>query len=93
MRCFLFRDCYGGIFSYVVKILFMNHTKKEEPSSLLIETISLLRNDSRSVFEISRDTGIPFYWLRHLRRGKHCGASVTRVQKLYEALSGRKLKV
>jgi broad specificity polyphosphatase/5'/3'-nucleotidase SurE len=60
--------------------------------SLIQVTRELLRHDSRSLFEISRQTGIPFYWLRKFSSGEIKNPGADRAQKLYEKLSGKKLK-
>lgn len=56
-------------------------------------TLQLLKADSRSLPEIFRDTGIPFYWLRTFQAGSMKNPSVNRVQHLYECLTGTSLKV
>ena len=63
------------------------------PQTLLEKTLALLQDDSRTLPEIYRDTGIPFYWLRKFARGEIQDPSVNRVQKLYEHLSGRLLNI
>ncbi len=63
------------------------------PNSLLTAVIKLLEKDKRTFMEIYKDTGIPFYWLQALSKGKFMNPSVNRVQYLYEQLSGKKLSL
>lgn len=65
--------------------------KFDEPGSLMEKTLALIKKDERSVLELYRDTGLPFYWLKKLAAGKFANPSVNRVQYLYEYLSGKKI--
>ena len=65
--------------------------------ALYEKTIELLKNRPRdkTLKSISEDTGINLSWLRSFGQGriKDKGPSVFTVEKLYEYLSGQKLKV
>lgn len=63
----------------------------DKPCSLLIKTRRLLKKSRRSVFDISKDSGLPFYWLLEFKNKTANGGSVNRVQFLYEFLSDSKL--
>lgn len=66
----------------------------DQPTAIILKTQELLKNDKRTLLEIYRDTGIPFYWLRNFSDGRYKNnPSINRVIFLYEHLSGKKLKV
>lgn len=65
----------------------------KEQLSLMKETLDLLQNRNESLPSISKNTGIPFFWLRKFKYGEIDDPSVNRVQKLWEYLSERKLRV
>lgn len=64
-----------------------------EAGSLLLATQQLLHDSHRTHEEIFLATGLPMQWLSSLVRGQTPDPSVNRVQKLYEFLSGKELKV
>lgn len=68
-------------------------TSVERPGSLYEKAQALLKKDERSLFEISKATGLPFYWLKKIRDGAIADPSVNRIQELYEKLSGKKISV
>lgn len=63
------------------------------PGSLIKRTAELLNNDSRTMETISRESGISYYWLKSFKLNPRPGSSATMVQKLYEFLTGKSLKV
>lgn len=63
----------------------------DNPGTLLVATLHLLKKDTRTVLEVYRDTGIPYYWLKKFAEGGTKNPSVNRVQALYEHLSGKTL--
>jgi len=63
----------------------------DKPSSLIIKTKELLTNDARSLLEIHRASGIPFYWLQKFSSKHFDNPSVNRVQYLYEFLTNSQL--
>lgn len=65
----------------------------DESGSLLSRTRALLRRDSRSLLDLHKESGLPFYWLKKLSAGEIKDPSVNRIQKLYEFLSKRSLSV
>lgn len=71
----------------------MPETNDEAPGSLVQATHDLLSATKKSLFDIARDTDLPFFWLRSFQAEPRANASATRVQKLYEHLSGKPLKV
>jgi hypothetical protein len=66
---------------------------REPEGTLLRVTLEKLKSDKRSSSEISLATGLPLAWLVSLRRGSVKNPSVNRVQKLYEQLTRKKLKL
>lgn len=68
-------------------------TDSSEVHSLHQRTLDLMMASDKTVPEIYRDTGIPFYWLRKFRTREIQQPSVNRVQRLYEYLSGHELEV
>ena len=74
----------------------MNKTipkRADKMSTLLRATFALLEQDQRTLFQISKDTGVPFYWLRKFSAQDIQAPSVNRVQFLYEKLSNKKLAI
>lgn len=65
----------------------------DEPAKLMLKVKELLKEDPRTLPEIYRDSGIPFYWLRKFVDGVYKNPSVNRVEYLYEFLSGKTLEV
>lgn len=65
----------------------------EESGSLLLKTQRLLFDTELTHAEIFLATNIPIHWLTNFARGKTLDPSVNRVQKLYEYLTGKPLKV
>lgn len=65
----------------------------EESSSLLLKTQRLLFDTKLTYAEIFLATNIPIHWLTNFARGKTPDPGVNRVQKLYEHLTGKQLKV
>lgn len=61
----------------------------DQPGTLLTRTRDLLKG--ADLFEVHRETGLPFYWLRSLATTDN--PSVNRVQALYEHLNKKTLKV
>lgn len=61
--------------------------------TLLEKTLMLMKRSQRqkTLPEISKDTGLPFYWLRKFASGDISDPSVNKVQILYEYLSGTPL--
>ncbi len=65
----------------------------DEPGSLMIRTLELIKNDQRDLLSLHKDTGLPLYWLRDFKQGKTINPSVNRVQRLYEILTSKQLTV
>lgn len=65
----------------------------DSPGTLMIKTYQLLRNDKRSLSDVSIDTGISFFWLQRFNASAMKNPSVNRVQYLYEQLSKTTLTV
>lgn len=61
--------------------------------ALVTKTRALLLRDKRSIPELFRETGIPFYWLKKFHAGAIQNPNVNRVEALYRALSGKKLQL
>lgn len=64
-----------------------------EASTLVLETHALLDADKRPLQDIANATDLPFYWLKSFKEEPRANASATRVQILWEFLTGRTLKV
>lgn len=60
-------------------------------ASLMEITRQMLKDSKKSLPEIYKESGIPFYWLRKFASGEIKNPSVNRVQRLYEYLSGTSL--
>ncbi len=65
-----------------------NHT---QPGTLCARTRELLHNCGKSLVDVHKSSGLPFYWLRKFSSGEIKEPSANRVQRLYEHLAGRKL--
>jgi hypothetical protein len=66
----------------------------DEPCALLIKTRKMVQAlNNNALMDVHKESGLPFFWLLDFKRGRTDGASVNRVQFLYEHLSGKKLKV
>jgi hypothetical protein len=65
----------------------------DDVGSLHRRTLELVNTCGLNVPELFRQTGIPFYWIRKFMQGDVTNPPVDRVQKLYELLSGKTLKV
>lgn len=65
----------------------------DEPGKLMKKVQDLLKNDPRSIPEIYKQSGIPFYWLRKFADGAYQNPSVNRIERLYEFLTGKSLEV
>ena len=65
----------------------------DKPSTLMVETLKLLKADERKLAELadSTQTGISYYWLKKFSANEFANPSVNRVQFLYEFLSGNKI--
>ncbi len=62
----------------------------DRPGALMTATLKLLNKSQMSLFNISRKTGVPFYWLRKFAAGRIPNPSVNRVQFLHDSLSNAK---
>lgn len=65
----------------------------DQSGSLLHRTRTLLSRDTRSLLDLHKESGLPFYWLKKLSAGEIKDPSVNRIQRLYEFLSKRTLSV
>lgn len=64
-----------------------------QPGSLYMTTLRLLKDSGKSLPTVYLETGLPFYWLRKFASGDVKDPSVNRIQKLYEYLTGKPLEV
>ena len=71
------------------KLCYYKETLK--PCALYKRTLELLKKDKRGINTIFLKSGVPPDWLRMFRSGGIPHASVNRVVKLYEFLSGNKV--
>lgn len=65
----------------------------DKSGTLMLKTKELLIKDSRSLPQLSVDSGLPFYWLQKFSSNGFENPSVNRVQYLYEFLTNTKLPV
>lgn len=65
----------------------------EQVGSLMKITLAMLAGTNQSLMEISRTTGLSLYWLQSIRANKVVDPSVNNIQKLYEHLAQKELKV
>jgi len=63
----------------------------DQPQSLITKTFVLLKEDERSLADISIRAQIPYFWLESFSKGKVKNPGINRVQYLYEFLTGKKL--
>lgn len=63
--------------------------EKETIGSLHARTLELLQATKESLMQVSKNAGVPYFWLNALGRTK--GPSVNRVQKVYEYLAKKPL--
>ncbi len=61
--------------------------------SLHLKTYEMLRQDKRTLLDIHKESGLPFYWLRKFHAGRIPEPSVNKVQALYEFLSNKPLEL
>jgi len=73
------------------------HKKREvvqdEDCALLERTRELLRTTRHTYLDIAVATGLRPHWLSFLASGKITDPSVNKIQKLYEFLSNKKLRL
>jgi hypothetical protein len=68
--------------------------KEETPtSSLHLTTLDLLKSSKETTFLIAVATGLTYSWVAAFRGDRMPDPSVRRVQKLYEYLTGKPLKL
>lgn len=61
--------------------------------TLFEKTVQLLKETNKTQKQIAEETGLGYWWITTLSQGKVRDASVNKIQKLYEHLSGKKLVV
>jgi hypothetical protein len=54
----------------------------DKPCTLYTATLNLLHQHARSLVDIHKESGVPFYWLKKFSAGEVKDPSVNRVQKL-----------
>lgn len=59
--------------------------------SLHTRTWELLKSSDKTILEVHKESGLPFYWLRKFSLGLMKDPSVNKVQALYEFLSNEHL--
>jgi hypothetical protein len=63
-------------------------------SRLLARTRELLSECEVPVIQIHHDTGLSYHWLNQMKySSKQVDPSVSKIEKLYEYLSGKQLEV
>ena len=61
----------------------------DQRCSFLDNVLVLLENDKRSLIDIHKQTGLPFYWLRKIKTGEIKNPSVNRIVYLYQHLTDK----
>ena len=61
--------------------------------SLHLKTYELLRKSDKTLLDIHKESGLPFYWLRKFSGGKILEPSVNKIQALYEFLTNKPLEL
>lgn len=57
------------------------------PTSLLDQTLELLKSDPRTLAELGRGTGLNYYWLRKLKLGRIKNPGVVYIEQLHKFLT------
>lgn len=65
----------------------------DQPSPLLLKVKQLLKDDPRTLFKISKESGMPYAWMYSFTHNSGVSISVNRAQYLYEYLTQTKLEV
>lgn len=68
-------------------------TDCDNPQSLHKRTLALVRAEPRGLLAVHTKTGVPYHWLRKFAAGRIPNPGVNRVQKLFEKLSGKTVKL
>ena len=63
----------------------------DEAGTLLARTRELLLASTESHITLAQRARVPYFWLKSMVRGDAADPGVNRVQRLYEALSGKTL--
>jgi hypothetical protein len=63
------------------------HNMSNDYPSLLDRTRELLKKDTRTLAELSRLTGINYFWLRNLKLGRTANPGVKFIEQLNKFLS------
>lgn len=71
----------------------MQTSPPAQPGTLHSRTLALLKDDGRSLPLVASQSGLPFYWLKKFSAGEIHDPSVNRIQKLYEFLAKRPLRL
>ena len=65
----------------------------EQAGTLMQRTFELLQEANEPLLKMSQNADVSFYWLQKFKAGTVEDPSVNAVQKLYEYLSGKSLKL
>lgn len=65
----------------------------DRPGSLVQKVITLIKEDERSLRQLSEDSDLPLGWIKQVYYGPIRNPSANRVQYLYEFMSNKKLEV
>ena len=55
--------------------------------TLLEETLFLLDNDKRNAMELSRASGVSYFWILKIKRRETVDPGVIKIEKLHKALT------
>lgn len=68
-------------------------TDESPPGTLYTRTRDLLGASPETILEVHKNSGVPFHWLARFKCGQIRNPSVNTVQRLYEYLTGKPLKL
>lgn len=71
----------------------ISENPKAAACPLLARVIDLVRTCGKSPAVLAEETGLSYYWVQSLRYNNKIDPSVTKVVKMYEHLTGKKLEV
>ena len=69
------------------------HKDKTELGSLHLTTLELLKSSEETTFDVAVATGLTYGWLVAFGANSMRNPSASKVQKLYEYLTGKPLKL
>ena len=68
-----------------------NRKSETEVGSLHLLTLDLLKSSEQTTYDVAKETGLTYSWICAFAADKMRNPSVSKVQRLYEYLTGRNL--